>query len=340
MLKPRNIWILSVVIILLIMLSTGCQLISKTDSDNNSKVIEEIATVDTSYKVYYLNENKYSIDGIEHKFVSGTPNALINECLTLLGGQPDSPAYIKTIPDGVEIVDYKYDENIKQANIYFNSEYSRIKKSEEILIRAAIVKTLTQFDGEIDYVQFFVDNEALLERNGSVMIMMKSDFVDSTRADIKNLKERELTLYFASSDGTALVKEVVSVHYLNTAAAEQVIAESLIAGPLTKTLNQTISSDTKLNTVSISDGICYIDFNHIFLEKINKQSFEMNVYSVVNSLCQLSSVEKVMITVNGSAVTQVYDGVDIQMPLSANEDIVLQQSESPLAVNESENVKE
>lgn len=336
MLKKRNLWILSGLLILLVIAFTGCQFITKSDSDNNSTVIEEISTVDTSYKVYYLKENKYTIGGVEHKFVSETPSALINECLTLLKEQPDSSDFIKTIPAGVEIVDYEYDENIKQANIYFNNEYSQIEKSEEILVRAAIVKTLTQFDGVIDYVQFFVDDQALLEKNGSVMVMMKSDFVENTMADVKNLKERELTLFFASSDGTALVKEVVSVHYLNTATAEQVIVESLIAGPLTKTLNQTISSDTKLNSVSVSDGSCYIDFNQKFLERINKQSFAINVYSVVNSLCQLSSVEKVMITVDGSVVTEIHDGVDIQSPLSANEDIVFQQSESPLADNETE----
>jgi germination protein M len=281
-----------------------------------------------------LNEDRYSISGVVHKFVSETPLALINECLTLLGQQPESSDYIQTIPVGVEIVDYEYKEDGKQVNIFFSSEYSQIAKTEEILVRAAIVKTLAQFDGDIDYVQFFVDNEALLEKNGSVMVMMKSDFVDSTTADVKDLKERALTLYFASSDGTALVKESLYVHYLNTATAEQVIAESLIAGPLTKTLNQTVSSDTKLNSVSIRDGICYIDFNQRFLEKTNEQSFKINVYSVVNSLCQLSSVEKVMITVDGSTVTEIYDGVDMQSPLEANEDIVLQQSESPLSNNE------
>jgi len=339
MLKHLKLWVLSGVLIVLMITSSGCHLVTKSDSDNNTTVIEEIATVDTGYKVYYLSENKFSINGIEHKFVSETPSGLIAECLNLLDTQPDSSDYLQTIPAGVEVADYEYDENMKQANIYFSSEYTQIEKSEEILVRAAIVKTLTQFDGEIDYVQFFVDNQALLEKNGSVMMMKKSDFVESTRADLKNLKERKLTLYFAGSDGTALVKEVVCVHYLNTATAEQVIAESLIAGPLTKTLNQTISSDTKLNSVSISEGTCYIDFNQKFLEKINKQSFEINVYSVVNSLCQLSGVEKVMITIDGSAVTKIYDGVDIQSPLNANEDMVLQQGESPLADNESETSK-
>jgi len=339
MLRHRSLGLLLGLIILLMLLSSGCQFIPKADDDNQSTVIEEMSTVDNAYKVYYLKEDKYSIEGLEHKFVSETPSALVNECLTLLGGPPGSSGYIQTIPSNVKVVDYEYDENIKQVNIYFSGEYSQIEKSEEILVRAAIVKTLTQFDVNIDYVQFFVDDQALLEQNGSVMIMMKSDFVENTRADIKNLKERELTLYFASSDGTALVKEMVNVHYLNTAAAEQVIAESLLAGPLSTTLNPTISSDTKLNFVNISSGVCYIDFNQKFLDKINQQSFKINVYSVVNSLCQLSSVEKVMITVDGSAVTEVYDGVDIASPLTANEEIILQQSDNSLNDSETGTIK-
>lgn len=339
MLKHRNLWILSGLLILLLLGAAGCHLVTKSEIDTNSTVIEGITTVDTSYKVYYLRENRYSISGIENKFVSEEPLALIDESLTLLGEQPDSSDYVQTIPDEVEVVDYQYDENTKQANIYFSSEYAQIEESWEILVRAAVVKTLTQFDGMIDYVQFFVDGQALPEKNGSPMIMMNSDFVENTWADIKNLKERELTLYFASSDGTALVTEKVNVRYLNTASVEQVVVEGLIAGPLTKTLNQTISSDTKLNSISVSNGVCYVDFNQKFLEKINEQSFKINVYSVVNSLARLSSIEKVMITVNGSAVTAVYDDMDIQSPLSANGDIVLQQSDTPPADSETETSK-
>ena len=52
--KHLKLWVLSGVLILLMITSAGCHLVTKSDSDNNTTVIEEIATVDTGYKVYYL----------------------------------------------------------------------------------------------------------------------------------------------------------------------------------------------------------------------------------------------------------------------------------------------
>jgi hypothetical protein len=52
MLKRRSLWILAGLLGLLMAVCTGCHLITDTENDTVAgTVIEEIATVDTSYKV-------------------------------------------------------------------------------------------------------------------------------------------------------------------------------------------------------------------------------------------------------------------------------------------------
>ena len=203
-------------------------------------------------------------------------------------------------------------------------------------MRAAIVKTLTQFDGVIDYVQFFIDGTAMTESDGQPMIMMQSDFVDNTRADVKRLNQETIRLYFASSDGTKLVAEDIYVHYSKNVSLERVIVESLISGPISENLNPTMSSDVKLyDDVSVTDGTCSVDFNQRFLDRIKDQSFAINVYSVVNSLTELDYIQQVQIKIDGKIVEGNDETISLAQPLSRNEDLIVRPSDTPPVVESS-----
>lgn len=298
----------------------------------SSGVIEDVSTLDTTYKVYYLSHDETRIEGVSWNYTGQTPTELVNECIGALRQIPDSSQYISPVSDSIPIIKYEWVEKLNQVNVYFGQEYNSMTKQKEVLTRAAIVKTLTQFDGIIDYVQFFVDNKVLTDSKGRTVTMMASDFVESTSADIKNLDESSLRLYFASSDGQLLAQEDVFVHYQKTAAVESVVMESLISGPLSDTLNRTIAQDTKLNSVTVTDGICYVDMNSRFLDAMENQSFSVKVYSVVNSLCHLDHINSVQILINGQ-ISDYSDGnVNIQSPLSLNEDIVVQPTDVPPVV--------
>lgn len=314
------------------LLLTACHKDKGVTTQETGKVIEDISTVDTTYKVYYLGADGLSIDGITYSFVSETPRQLIGECLERLSTDPGNSDDVATIKEPIQVVKYEYDETSKQADIYFNDAYQSMTKSSEILFRAAVVKTLTQFDSVIDYVRFFAGENLLTEPDGRPLIMMQSDFVDSTSADIKNLNEKTFKLYFASSDGTQLAPEDVYVHYLKTAPVEKVVMESIITGPLSENLNRTCSSDTKLYKISVTDGVCYVDLNQKFLEKIDEQSFKVKVYSVVNSLCALDTVDSVQLMIDNKVQDLEMDGVNIGAPLKADSDIVVKPVDTPPVV--------
>ncbi len=333
----RKLFYLFAAVLALILSLAGCRSGSKSPAQNGRDGIVDKSVVDTAYKVYYLNEDQIHLEGVTAIFTSETPEELIGECMALLESEPSEDGLLRTIPDSVHVLDSVYDPVTKQVDLYFDSGYARIPRNTEILVRAAVVKTLTQFEGVIDYVQFFVDGQALTESDGRKMIMMQSDFVENTRADVKQLDQETIRLYFASSDGTKLVAEDVYVHYSSTYALEQVIVESLISGPISQNLNPTLSSDVKLyDDVSVSDGVCYVDFNQRFLDRINEQSFALNVYSVVNSLTELDYISSVQIMIDGEIVEGNDANISLAQPLERNEELIVKSQDTPPVVESSE----
>lgn len=314
-----------------------CTAFLLTSCGGGDSAVKDASAVDTAYKVYYVDMSKPAVKSESRGYVSENTYELIGECIQALETKPDKKNGEAAIQEPLKVIKYGFNEEGKQADIYFNSAYYEMSKEKEILVRAAIVNTLTQFDTLIDYVAFYVNDAPLTDKNGSAKVMMASDFIDSTSADIKNLNEETLTLYFASTDGTQLASENVRVHYKNTASIESVVMERLIAGPLSDTLNKTCSSDTKLNSITVENGLCTVDMSSKFLETVDNQGFNIKVYSVVNSLCALDDVEKVQILINGKAQNLVKDGVNISAPLTMNEDIIVKPVDAPPAVTTEEN---
>lgn len=296
------------------------------------KVIEDASAVDTTYKVYYVKADGSGIEGVSFSYSSVTTQGLVEECLKGLAQTPDEEVYTAPISGDCSLQDYEFLEERRQVNLYFDASYENLEKAREVLVRAAIVKTLTQFDSLIDYVEFYVGGELLKDSDGYILRMMQSDFVESTSADLKNLRADTLKLYFASSDGYQLVEEDVYVHYQNTASVATVVMESLISGPLSASLNRTFPEDTKLNSVKIEDQICYVDMNQRFLDAIDGIGFDIKIYSVVNSLCALEDIDGVQILIDGQKVSTEEEGVGISDVLTRNDDIVMKTSDTPPAV--------
>lgn len=296
--------------------------------------VRDAEAVDTAYKVYCLDSREPVLQSESRTYSSQTAYELIGECVAALMETPKSRYYEAAVADPLKIERYGYNKESRQADIYFNSAYNSLSKEKEVLVRACVVKTLTQFAELIDYVGFYVDGQPLLDKDGAAVVMMAGDYVDSTSADLKNISEETLKLYFASTDGTQLAAEDVLVHYKNTATVESVVMERLISGPLSDTLNRTCTPDTKLNGISVDNGTCTVDMNTKFLEIVDNQEFAVKIYSVVNSLCELPDVDRVQILIDGNKVA-LEENVDISVPLTADESLIAK-SVVPPAVEETQ----
>lgn len=335
--NQQGLTALIVLVICLVLTLCACDNDNLSDKSSKGDVVGK-ESVDTTYKVYYLNKDGLSIEGVSKIYTAQTPEELIQECLDSLAAIPEKQDLKSAILKDVHVLSYNYDVSEKQVDVYFDHSYSTIEKNVEILVRAAIVKTLTQFDGVIDYVQFFIGDEAMTE-NGKTLLMMKSDFVDNTKADVNYLNQSLIRLYFASTDGTQLAYEDVQVHYYKSSPLPKIVVESLISGPISKNLNSTMSSDVKLLNVEVLDGVCYVDFNQRFLDRVNEQSFALNVYSVVNSLTELEDVDKVQIKIDGDIVRGNDETLPLNIFLERNDELIVIPTDTPPVIETSDEVK-
>ena len=92
---------------------------------------------------------------------------------------------------------------------------------------------------------------------------------------------------------------------------------------MTKNVYPTLNPETKVLSVTINDGICYVNLNETFLTQLNNASAEVVIYSVVNSLIELPSVNKVQISVNGKTDVLYRETVNLSTVFERNLDLVV-----------------
>ena len=249
------------------------------------------------YQIYYTNMDRTKLVAEAYDSTGFSGEDLVQELLGRLKSAPDSLQLRQTIPADVMI------NGIKMNGVYlyidFSEEYKKMKPTEEILVRAAIVKTVLQA-GNFSLVSFTINSEPLLNPDGTIVGNMSADsFVENPGQQINTSVEATLNLYFSSGEGTKLVKETRNVHYSTNISMEKLIMEQLIEGPTRSSLMATIPSNTKLLSVSVVEGVCYVNLNDAFLNQNTEVNEEIVLYSIVNSLTELPGITKVQLSING-----------------------------------------
>ncbi len=314
----RKGWI--VILAVLVLAMAGCHGGETRDAEENGN----------KKYLYYLNngESQLVSEEFEPKASPEDVNGQIKEYLEALTTvAPTNRSYKKAVPESVTVTQAGEVEN-EQLTLSFNSEYTKLSVTQEILCRAAIVKTLCQAEG-VTYVTFLVDGQPLTDSlDKPVGFMTAEDFIDNTGGETKFEQNAVVTLYFSDKAGKELVETRVRIRYDGAVPIEQLLMEQLIKGPESIAgVNQdevfaTIPKGTKLSKVTVKDGIGYVDFNEAFLKKRSGISDEVAIYSVVDSLIEISAVNKVQITINGEAVSVFGDGSALDIPFERNLDII------------------
>ncbi|MDY3774046.1 MAG: GerMN domain-containing protein [Eubacterium sp.] len=223
-----------------------------------------------------------------------------------------------------DIRDFQLKE--KQLTIYFLSSYYNQDKIDEVLLRASIVKTLCQLDG-VEYVEFYVEEEPLTIDGENVGIMSKLSFLDSVGGE-GYTQEKYVTLYFSSNEGTEMREISTKLTHDMTVPLARLLVEQLLKGPdeisdaNTSEVRDTIPSGTKLNSLTIRDHVCYVDFSREFMNVQADVKGAVVVYSIVNTLCELSDVSKVQFTIDGEQQETYGDVKDFAGSFERNLDMV------------------
>ena len=270
--------------------------------------------------IYCLNEDRTGLTKISYDFPEGNAEETARAVLEELKEPAEEIEYTAPIPKEVKVQGCRLRGSI--LDVDFNSAYLEMGALEEKLVRAAIVQSLVLIDG-INAVSFTVDGEMLKDSTGfPVGLMNEDDFVENTGSSPTAYQTDTLTLYFADKEGDSLVPREVDVRYSSNVSREKLIVEKLMQGPSGSGAYPTINPDANLLSVTIKDGICYVNFDSTFLTGAYDVLPEVTVYSIVNSLVGGTEAQKVQITINGETDAKYMETVDLSQPLEAKEELV------------------
>ena len=299
-------WVYCVILVLLLGLS-GCK--------------KQEAQEGQFYKIYYLNSSLTRLVPQDYVTETTDQEQLIRELLEQLSHVPKDLDCQTAVPDKVKLQKWQKEDMV--LYLYFDVGYSsrsNMNAAREILCRAALAKTLTQMEG-IDYISIYVGDQPLMNEDGNPVGMMTgSDFVESI-SDVNTFEKVEMTLYFTDETGQKLMEEKREVvHSINT-SMEKLVMDGLIEGPKTAGRYPTLPPDVKLLNVSVNENVCYLNFDSGFLNNNLEVDENIIIYSIVNSLASLMTVNKVQITVNGSQDVMFRDKISLNTMFERNLDL-------------------
>lgn len=273
-------------------------------------------TDSAAYVLYYIDAEHTALLTEEYRCqetgVLETAQALIAE----MENFNRKSGFAKYLVSGISM-----ENSIARLNLI--SQEETMDAADEVLYRAALVKTLTQIDG-IDYVLVYVNGAPITYPDGTIIgVMNASDFVDESDGKQVDLMWADLKLYYANAKGDKLVPTTVSVAYNKNTPLERVVVEQLIIGTgMSQTAYRTLPENLKLLGISVTDGTCYVNLDSAFLDTMVNVSANAAIYSIVNSLCELDSISRVQILVNGDTSKNYRESIPLAEFFSANMDVV------------------
>lgn len=249
--------------------------------------------------VYCLSNSETKVEAHTVTLTAQGEEERFEELLCLLASNPDKLEYKAPLSYGFSVLDKTCSDG--KAVLNLSAEYLSLPPLKEVLIRAAIVRTLCQLES-VNYVSITVEGEQLFDGMGEpIGLMSANQFIDNDGNAINSYEQVRIKLYFADESGEKLISGYRDKYYLSNTSVERLVVEELIAGPSGQVdyYHPTINPSTKIVNVMTKDGVCYVNLSEDFLSVVGNVPTKVSVYSIVNSLVELNSVNKVQILING-----------------------------------------
>ena len=309
-------YIIPVLILFCICIMTAC---GKHNGTVTTESLPEGAII-----LYYINPETMELEeAIYHPGSEAAKEEGIQNVLGQLFVRTDwNERYTLPLPEFMSYNSYEISEG--SLYLYMDISYQDGMKGLEVLCKAAIVKSLCQLK-DVKNVTFVFNNLAAADALEPIMETYDAeDFVTSS-SDGGYVQEGQIEIYFANEDGSALKKYAKRVEITNNVSLEQVVIESLLMGPLREGYVPTMPPGTVLNKIAVKDGTAYVNFNESFNGAAGEIRSELTLYSVVDSLCNLPTISRVQILINGERQEVYRETVEISGTLERNLDLIEQE---------------
>lgn len=247
-----------------------------------------------SASLYFINETKTSIypekRDIRYEHKKDIPELVMQE----LAKGPTS-AGEKVIPENAS---WYISKKHSRIMVDFSKEYLTGDNTMNMLATYAVVKSLCYVDG-VGAVKVTVEGEELVGLDDTPIGYLTSNDIDIEQEQ-GAVVGKNVKLYFATENRT-LSEEWRDLKLTDTVPLAESLINELIKGPEKEGLYPTLSPETKVISVEVTEGVAYVNMSAGFVEK-NKGDIEKEfaaVYSVVQTLTELPEIEGVQFLIEG-----------------------------------------
>ena len=257
---------------------------------------DEQSETDSTIAVYYISESGADLVAepvtLPNTSRKGQVRYLIEQLITPPAGKV-SPLNDGTTLNGVTIQD-------DIAVVDFSKEFSKKDDLKQTLAPVAVAKTLCSLDF-IFGVQILVDGQEAVGADGKPLgIIYESDLIIN-KGEPTQAPKTTLVLYFSDEYAEYLVPERRNIEITGGDTIEKSVVTELIKGPTEGGHVRTIPQDTKLLSIETKNGVCFVNLSKEFVDKHTGGSTgeRLTIYSIVNSLTELGTIEKVQFLIEG-----------------------------------------
>lgn len=280
----------------------------------------QLAEGTETFNMYYINMNTNTLEVEERAINSVSDQKLMfNTVVEEYFAGSKNPNLGLTLPEEFKVLDKRYQGTT--AYIDVAPSYNDMPGNIKILAMGSLVYTLTDLSfinnisvtvGGVPIMDKEKENIALFNRTS----VMNNPVISPEKTDWQVVK-----LYFADSKGTRLVAQERGMEVKQSLSLEYQIVEQLIKGPDNDNgaqLIQTVPSDTKIRDIKTEEGICYVNLSNEFMKKQANLSENLIIYSIVNSLTELESVNKVQFLIEGEKINEYSGDIDFSKTFERN----------------------
>lgn len=261
---------------------------------------EEYRSGDSFVRAELLNSG----DSQTETLVKGASYALMSA--------PEDVELTSAVPSGVRITGTSFSG--RTVSVTMNEGYTELSSIDKTLLDACVTLTMCSIPG-VDYVSFINEDGETLGSMSSEDILLRN----TTTSD----GLIELRLYFPKVEENLLACEYRQVSLDEDMPVERHIIDELVKGPQNDRLRAVLPENTAVLSVYTQDGLCTVSFSENFMsgEEYEPVDIQLAVYSIVNSITCLSTVDRVQISVRNNTEQKLGD-FDISLPFARRNSVI------------------
>ena len=215
----------------------------------------------------------------------------------LLEGPEAGSGLVSAIPSGTRLLGWSIENGV--AYVDLSQPYGDLVGVDLTLADYSIALTLAQLE-EVDGVVITVNGS--YREGGDGRVLHAEDVVFSGVEE--EPVELSAALYFRRAGTQELGYELRVFLLTEDDTPALAVLEALVAGPQDEGLAAVLPEGLEIRSVRMENGVCYADLSAALLESVpdSREEQELVVYSIVNTLCSLETVDGVQLLVEGEGL--------------------------------------